>query len=119
MTGVTQRLSELAKCSCFFSLCSNHQGVQVKPAPSDDRMWHNGQHAKDTVKTVFVLFSCSGMSYSLVTLWSIAHQAPLSTEFSRQQYWNELPFPSPGDVSNLGVKPAYPPLQMDSLLLSQ
>ena len=66
-----------------------------------------------------VLFSCSGMSYSLVTPWSIAHQAPLSTEFSRQEYWCGLPFPSPGDVSNLGIKPAYPPLQGNSLLLSQ
>ena len=52
-------------------------------------------------------------------LWSIAHQAPLSTEFSRQEYWSGLPFPSPGDVSNLGINRAYPPLQVDSLLLSQ
>ena len=38
--------------------------------------------------------------------WTIAHQAPLSMEFSRQEYWNGLPFPSPGDLSNPGIEPA-------------
>ena len=33
-----------------------------------------------------------------VTPWTVAHQAPLSTEFSRQEYWNQLPFPPPGDL---------------------
>ena len=37
---------------------------------------------------------------TLVTPWTIAHQAPLSTGFSRQKYWNGLPFPSPGDLLN-------------------
>ena len=31
------------------------------------------------------------------TLWTVAYQAPLSMEFSRQEYWSGLPFPSPGD----------------------
>ena len=39
------------------------------------------------------------------TLWTVAHQAPLSMGFSRQEYWSELPFPSPGDLSNPGIKP--------------
>ena len=38
-------------------------------------------------------------------LWTIAHQAPLSTEFSRQDYWSGLPFPTPGDLLNWGIKP--------------
>ena len=37
-----------------------------------------------------------------VTLWTIAHQAPLSMEFSRQEYWSGLPFPSPGNLPNPG-----------------
>ena len=41
------------------------------------------------------------------TPWTVAHQAPLSTGLSRQEYWSELPFPSPGDLpnpaSNLGL----------------
>ena len=41
-----------------------------------------------------------------VTLWTIAHQAPLSTGFSRQEYWSGLPFPSPRDLPNPGIEPA-------------
>ena len=39
------------------------------------------------------------------TLWTVAHQAPLSMGFSRQEYWNRLSFPSPGDLTNPGIKP--------------
>ena len=42
-------------------------------------------------------------------------QAPLSTEFSRQEYWSGLPFPSPGDLSDLGIELRSPALQADSL----
>ena len=48
---------------------------------------------------------------TLVTLWTVAHKAPLSKGFSRQEYWRGLPFPSPGDLSNLGIKPKSPALQ--------
>ena len=40
-----------------------------------------------------------------VTVWTIAHQAPLSMGFSRQEYWSELPFPPPENLSNPGIKP--------------
>ena len=40
-----------------------------------------------------------------VTLWTVACQAPLSMEFSRQEYWSGLPFPTPGDVPDLGIEP--------------
>ena len=53
-----------------------------------------------------------------VTPWTVVHQAPLSMEFSTQEYWRELPFPSPGDLSDLGIKPRSPELQADSLPLS-
>ena len=39
------------------------------------------------------------------TLWTLAHQAPLSMEFARQACWSGLPFPPPGDLPNLGTKP--------------
>ena len=51
------------------------------------------------------MFACkvtSVMSDSAMP-WTIAHQAPLSMEFSRQEYWGGLPFPSPGDLSNPGI----------------
>ena len=50
------------------------------------------------------------------TLWTIAHQAPLSMGFSKQEYWSGLPFPSPGDLPNLGIEPGSPALRADSLL---
>ena len=60
-------------------------------------------------------FSCSVMSDS-ATPWTIACQGPLSVGFPRQEYWSRLPFPSPGDLPNPGIKPGSPALQADSLL---
>ena len=54
------------------------------------------------------------MSNSL-QLWTVAHQAPWFMEFSRQEYWNGLPFPSPGDLPDLGIEPRSPALQAGSL----
>ena len=44
------------------------------------------------------------------TPWTVAHQASLSIEFYRQEYWNGLPLPSPGDLPNPGIKPRSPAL---------
>ena len=45
----------------------------------------------------------------------VVHQAPLSMEFSRHEYWSELPFPCPGDLPNPGIDPVTPALQAESL----
>ena len=42
-----------------------------------------------------------------VTSWTVTHQAPPSMEFSRQEYWSGLPFPSPGDLPDPGIEPGY------------
>ena len=39
------------------------------------------------------------------TLWTVGWQAPMFMGFCRQEYWNELPFPSPGDLPNPGTEP--------------
>ena len=52
---------------------------------------------------------------TLAIPWTVACQAPLSMGFSRQEYWNGLPFPSPGDRPNPGMEPGSPALQVDSL----
>ena len=44
------------------------------------------------------------------TPWTVAHQAPLSMGFSRQDYWSGLPFPSPGDLPDPGIEPTSPAL---------
>ena len=54
-------------------------------------------------------FSCVQLSVT------VAHQAPLSVGFSRQEYWNGLPCPHPGDLPSPGIEPASPALQVDSL----
>ena len=55
----------------------------------------------------------------LATPWTVAHQAPLSMGFPRQEYWNGLPFPYPEDLFNPGMEPVAPSLLVDSLLLGQ
>ena len=52
------------------------------------------------------------------TLWTVACQAPLSMGFFRQEYWSELPFATPGDLPDPGIKPTpleAPALQVDYL----
>ena len=49
------------------------------------------------------------------TPWTVAYQAPQSMGFSRQEYWSGLPFPSPGDLPNLGIEPGSPALRADAL----
>ena len=53
-----------------------------------------------------------------MTPWTVAHQAPLSMGFSRQEYWSGLPSPSPGHLPNPAIEPVSPALQTDSLPLS-
>ena len=50
-----------------------------------------------------------------VTPWTVAHQAPLSMGFSRQEYWSVLPFSFPGDLPHPGIEPRFPALQADAL----
>ena len=60
-------------------------------------------------------FSCVPL---FATPWTIAHQAPLSMEFARQEYWSGAPFPSPGNLPHPGTEPeslASPALETDSL----
>ena len=51
--------------------------------------------------------NCLVMCDSFVTPWTVAHQAPLSSEF-RQEYWSGLPFPSPGDFPERGIETVSP-----------
>ena len=60
-------------------------------------------------RNVYIHLKSESVSHSIVsdsvTLWTVAHQAPLSMKFSRQESWSGLPFPPPGDLPNPGVKP--------------
>ena len=52
------------------------------------------------------VLSCSVVSDS-ATPWTVAHQAPLSMEFSRQEYWSGLPFPTLGELPGPGIRPEF------------
>ena len=71
---------------------------------------------------MYSLSVCMCYSLSRVWLfaapWTIAHQAPLSMEFSRQDYWSGLPFPSPGDLPDRGIEPGPPALKYMSVFLN-
>ena len=56
--------------------------------------------------------SCVQLS---ATPWTVAHQAPPSKGFSRQEYWSGLPFPSPGDLPDPGIQLRSPAFQADAL----
>ena len=73
-----------------------------------DLKWYSSYY--EQVKMIVA----QSLSYS-ATPWTIACQAPLSMEFSRQEYWSGLPYPSPGDLLDSGIEPGSPALQVDSL----
>ena len=94
------------------------------------QIWKTQQWPQDWKKSVFIPIpkkgnakECSSESESEVaqscpTLcdpWTVAHQAPPSMGFSRQEYWSGLPFPSPGDLPDPGIKPRSPTMQADAL----
>ena len=66
-------------------------------------------------KGVSVCVLVSQSHPALCNPWTVAGQTSLSMEFSRQENWSGLPFPSPGDLPDLGVEPESPTLQAASL----
>ena len=72
-----------------------------------------GDHENVLIFTVFFAFffflACMlSHAHVFTTLWTVAHQAPLSMGFPRQEYWNGLPFPSLGEIPDPGIKLAFP-----------
>ena len=67
-----------------------------------------------TLIHVLVVLVVSHVQF-FATPWTVACQAPLSREFSRQEYWSGLPLPTPGDLINPGIKPVSHKLLADSL----
>ena len=69
----------------------------------------NIKRKKESKVTLLCLTLCDPMDY-------IAYQAPPSMGFSRQEYWNGLPLPSPGNLSDPEIEPRSPAFQADALL---
>ena len=62
-------------------------------------------HSKCFICT-YICYFHESVSVSVIAIsWTVARQVPLSTGFSRQEYWNGLPYPPPGDLLDPGIKP--------------
>ena len=74
-------------------------------------------HALQLLIVVTLLLCCVSCHVQLfVTLWTVAHQAPLSMKYSGPEYWSGLPCPFLGDLPDPRIEPGSPALQADSLL---
>ena len=96
--AATNRLSELGEC-----LASTHGSV----------FWEMRTVVAPNLWSMMRIHCCclvTKSSLTLVTPRTVAHQAPLSIGFPRQEYWSGLPFLSPGDCPNPGIKPVSPAL---------
>ena len=110
LISASQQPSEGSNCYCFgIWVCAQYCAVALmssaSPAIAQDASW----------KWKWKCESLSRVRLS-VTPWTVARQAPLFMGFSRQEYQSGLPFPSPGNLPNPGIKPRPPALQADSLL---
>ena len=91
-------------------------GIELtSPALQVDSLPLSHQRGPNTLWKVKVKVKSLSHAWLSATPWAAAHQAPLSMGFSRQEYWHGLPFPSPGDLPDPGIKPRSPALQADSL----
>ena len=90
--------------------CHNHTGPACSSSPHVPQVGVHKAFSK-TTSHCFFNFPHACMHAQLlihvrlsVTPWAVAHQAPLSMEFSRQEYWSGLPFPTPGDLPHPGTE---------------
>ena len=102
---------------CTYGAC-NHcvSFLKLTQLSSMTKIWHVNLYVRNYIytfknKTLFsllllLLLSRFSSVWLFVTLWTIAHQAPPSIEFSRQEYWSGLPFPSPGVFLTQGLNPS-------------
>ena len=72
--------------------------------------WTGREFPRNYILFIFFCYLVARSSYSFVTPWISAHQAPLSVGFLRQEYWSGLSFPSPEDLLNPGMEPTFPAL---------
>ena len=77
--------------------------------------WNKKQEFSSLVLQYVVQVNSLSCVWLFLISWTVSYQDPLSMEFSRQEHWSGLPFPSPGDLSDPGIEPRSPTLQADTL----
>ena len=97
---------------CIFTVWSMHYCVTLgeKSSLRLKFLLSSGDLSMNSFSVYLCMRMHSVMLWLFVTLWTGAHQAPLSTGFPRQEYWSRLPFPTPGDLPNARIEPASPAL---------
>jgi len=89
-------------------------------SPTKERDYHKRKNeprfGEDECNEEYIWLIRNLLRITFATPWTVACQSPLPMEFSRQEYWCGLPFPSPGNLPYPGIEPWSPALQADSLL---
>ena len=106
------RIEPRSPALCADALPSEPPG---KPIYADDPTLM--AESEEQLKSLLMKVKVTSLSRArlFATLWTVVYKVPLSMEFSRQEYWSGLPFPSPGDLPDPGIKPRSPALQADAL----
>ena len=110
--------SNLKDCIVFTLLKKSHHSVSLMTRErrikvrSKRHPWQQSSKSKPTINTKVKLLSRVRL---FATPWTVAYNASPSMGFSRQEYWNGLPFPTPEDLPNPGIKPGSPTLQAETL----
>ena len=97
----------LASLNALPPLCQTLSHIkELVPMMLQEAMMNNSLFVKESDSQLMRVFYIAVSKKSLfVTPWTVAHQAPLSLEFSRQEHWRGLPFPAPGDLPDPGIEP--------------
>ena len=111
-SSISKRDIMLKKSAADFLKQITSKGLLYSTGNSAQSMWQPGWEGS-LGENGGGLFAKSCLT--LVTPWTVACQAPLSTGFSRQEYWTGLPFTSPADLPDPGIEPVSPVLQAHSL----
>ena len=98
------------KCWSFSFSISSSNGYSGLTAIRDWLIWSPCSVRGSQVSSPSPQLKLLSRVQLFATPWTVAYQAPLSMEFSRQEYWSGLPFPSPGDLPDRGIEPRSPTL---------